>query len=295
MIRILLTGVNGQVGWELQRTLAPLGHVNALGRNDLDLTSPHQLRQAIHGFKPDIIINAAAYTAVDKAESEPDLAMAINTDAPGVMAEEMKKLGGILIHYSTDYVFDGSKSSPYVESDKTGPLNVYGRSKLAGELAIASTGVAHLIFRTSWVYASRGRNFVLTMLRLAKERDTLAIVNDQYGAPTWARMLAEATAQIIAKCTDRQTGAMALQPDDIGVYHMTAGGRTNWHDFAKFIFRYMSIDKIHLKAISTAAYPTPAQRPTNSVLSNEKLQQHFGISLPDWGDSLRLCLAEKTV
>ena len=293
MIRILLTGANGQVGWELCRTLSPLGQVTALDRTALDLTNPDAIRHKIREVHPDIIVNAAAYTAVDKAEADVDMAMQINATAPGILAEEIQALGGSMVHYSTDYVYDGTKTSPYTEDDQPNPLNVYGKSKLAGEQAIIASGVPHLILRTSWVYGMRGHNFMLTMLRLATQRDSLAIVNDQLGAPTWCRMLAEATAQIIVKSLTTGDNKPILTPGDSGIYHLSAAGSTSWFDFAARIFKYAVLDTVKLTAISSVDYPQAACRPSNSVLSNKKIHDHFGLALPNWDESLCLCLAEK--
>lgn len=280
-MNILLLGKNGQVGWELARTLAPLGNIVALNSQELDLADPDVIRGKVREFEPDVIVNAAAHTAVDKAESESDLAMKINGTAPGILAEEAKRLDALLVHYSTDYVFDGKKPGGYTEEDQTGPVSVYGKTKLAGEEAVRNSGANHLIFRTSWVYGMRGRNFLLTMLRLMKEREELKIVDDQIGAPTWSRMIAEATSLAIAGFRD----------DLSGTYHMTAGGSTSWHGFAAAILELSGLEKKpRLLPIPTEAYPLPARRPQNSILSNEKLHSDFGIQLPDWRASLALCL-----
>jgi len=291
MKTILLTGANGQVGWELQRVLAPLGHVIALTREQLDLSQPDAIRQAVRTHQPDIIINPAAYTAVDKAESEPDLAMAVNGIAPGVFAEEAKKLDALLIHYSTDYVFDGSNASPYTENDAPNPQSIYGKTKLAGEVAIRAVNGKHLILRTSWVYGVHGGNFVKTVLRLAKERSELRIVADQFGAPTWARLLADSTAQILQlKDFD---GSLS------GVYHLTAGGRTNWHQYAEEIVRLARLydetlanKALTIHPIATHEYPVPAKRPANSVLATDKVKQAFGLNLPPWQEDLAQCVRE---
>jgi dTDP-4-dehydrorhamnose reductase len=267
-LRILLTGADGQVGWELRRTLAPLGEVRALGRADLDLADVDRVRAVVRDGNPDAIVNAAAYTAVDKAESERAAAFAVNAVAPGVLAEEAKRNGALLVHYSTDYVFDGTKPSPYVEEDAPNPINVYGASKLAGEQAIATSGCRHLILRTSWVYGSRGRNFPLTMLRLARERPELRVVDDQVGAPTSSPAIARATAQL-------------LRPGAHGLYHLSAGGKTTWCGFARAILARAGIATPVL-AIHTADYPTPARRPLNSRLDCSRLRADFGIELPTW-------------
>lgn len=285
MKRILLTGVSGQVGWELQRTLQPLGSVIALNHAGLDLSQPDHIRAVLRETRPTLIVNPAAYTAVDKAESEPALAHAINATAPGILAEEAKQLGALLLHYSTDYVFDGAKSSPYQEDDATAPLNVYGSSKLAGEQAIRGSGCRHLILRTSWVYGMRGRNFLRTMLQLAKDREELGIVADQFGAPTWSRMIAETTALLLARENGQE-----------GVYHFTAGGATTWHGFAEAIFTRAvangHLSKIPaLRRITSADFPTPAKRPANSRLDGNRLVDDFRLNLPDWQTQLALCLA----
>ncbi len=294
MKKILLAGKNGQVGWELQRTLATLGDVVAVDRQGMDLANPDSIRSAIRTIRPDLIVNAAAYTAVDKAESEPELAMAINGIAPGIMAEEAKRLGAAMVHYSTDYVFDGTKTSPYTEEDAPNPLSVYGKTKLAGEQAIQAAGIPYLIFRTSWVYGLRGRNFLLTILRLAKERDELKIVDDQIGAPTWSRMIAEVTGQILAQ---RRAGLSEVS----GLYNLTAAGRTSWYGFAKAILESMSLQGAHslclthhpmpkLIPVATPEYPLPAPRPLYSMLSSDKLNRAFGVALPAWEASLTFCM-----
>jgi dTDP-4-dehydrorhamnose reductase len=289
-MKILLTGKNGQVGWELQRTLAPLGEVVAVDRQALDLTSPDAIRALIREVRPALIVNPAAYTAVDKAESEPEIAMAVNGIAPGIMAEEAKKLGAAMVHFSTDYVFDGSKASPYTEEDTPCPINVYGKTKLAGERAIQAVGVPHLILRTSWVYGARGKNFLLTILRLAKERDELKIVDDQIGAPTWSRMIAEATAQILAQ----SVLPMPHHPLPItgvsGIYNLTAAGRTSWCGFTRAILENARAGT-RVNPIPTTDYPLPAPRPLFSLLASDKLTETFGVKLPSWEDSLALCMA----
>ncbi len=291
MTTILLTGKNGQVGWELQRTLAPLGKVIALGAGELNLADAGAIRQTVRSIRPSIIVNPAAYTAVDKAESEPDLAHKVNAVAPGVLAEEAKALGAWLVHYSTDYVFDGAKQGAYVETDAPGPLSVYGRTKLEGEEAMRATGANHLIFRTSWVYASRGRNFMLTMLRLARERKELSVVDDQVGAPTWCRSIAEITAQILAQL--QMPGRQAAASEVSGTYNLTSSGSVSWHGFAAEILRQSDIQPLpDLLAIPSGDYPTPAVRPKNSVLSNDKLTRTFGLAAGDWRDNLRLCMQE---
>lgn len=284
MTRILLTGINGQVGHELLRSLQPLGEVIALDRVGLDLGDPDRIRTVVRETRPAIIVNPAAYTAVDKAESEPDLAMAINGSAPGILAEEAQRLDALLVHYSTDYVFDGAKPAPYVEDDPTGPLGIYGSSKLAGEAAIRASACRHLIFRTSWVYGRHGRNFLNTMLRLAGERDELRVVADQHGAPTWSRMIAEATALALARHAGQQ-----------GIYHLAADGATTWHGFATAILttahaRGLIEKSPPVRRIASADFPTPARRPANSRLDCTRLAEDFNLQLPDWAAQLRLCL-----
>lgn len=288
--RILLTGKNGQVGWELRRTLSTLGDVVAFNSAELDLADGSSLRETVQRLRPDIIVNAAAYTAVDKAESERSLAQAVNGAAPGILAEEAAKLGALLVHYSTDYVFNGAKETPYAEDDIPAPLGVYGASKLAGEDAVRAAGCRYLIFRTSWVYGGRGKNFLLTMLRLAKERAELRVVDDQFGAPTWSRAIAEASAQALAALPYQPT------PETLwGTYHLTCSGRTTWHGFTQAILEAAapSLPRLpRLEAIPTSAYPLPAKRPANSLLSNTKLLQTFGIALPEWKEALALCMEE---
>ncbi|MBI5659257.1 MAG: dTDP-4-dehydrorhamnose reductase [Nitrosomonadales bacterium] len=293
MKKILLTGKNGQVGWELQRTLAPLGQIIALDVDDLNLADPDAIRKTVRSIKPDIIVNTAAYTAVDKAESEPDLAMAINGAAPGVFAEETGKLGALLVHYSTDYIFDGRKDTAYVETDKPNPLSVYGKTKLAGEEAIRASGADHLIFRTSWVYGARGNNFMLTMLRLAKERSELRVVDDQIGAPTWSRSLGEISALVLAQLCAPGAGKNAIGRVS-GTYHLTSSGSVSWCGFAAEILRLARVQPMpKLVPITTPEYPAPAVRPMNSMLLNDKLMLAFGLSAGSWSDNLRLCLPEK--
>lgn len=295
-MRILVTGANGQVGWELQRTLQTLGDVIACDRGALDLANPDSIRAKVREIRPDLIVNAGAYTAVDRAESEPELAMAVNGVAPGVLAEEAKRIGALMVHYSTDYVFDGTKPDAYLESDAPNPASVYGSSKLAGENAVAAVGAPYLIFRTSWVYAGRGKNFLLTILRLAGEREELRVVDDQVGAPTWCRTIAEGTAQVVAKLSvgDRIDAdrALALR----GVYNLTAGGRVSWCGFARAIVEATRSQRSgaapRVTSITTAEYPLPARRPANSLLSSEKLRGAFGLVSPPWEGALDLCLAE---
>jgi dTDP-4-dehydrorhamnose reductase len=280
--RILLTGARGQVGWELRRTLASLGEVVALDSRTLNLADADAVRRTVREMAPAIIVNPAAHTAVDKAESEQDLAHAVNAVAPGVLAEEAARLDALLVHYSTDYVFNGSGDRPWCEDDACDPLNVYGASKLSGERAIAASGCRHLIFRTSWVYGTRGSNFLLTMRRLMRERPELKIVADQIGAPTWCRDLAEATALILSQVS-------ACGFDRWGVYHMSNGGETSWHGFAEAI-QALGDTHARLLPIPSSDYPTPAQRPLNSRLNNDRLVQVFGLRLQDWRAALALCV-----
>lgn len=289
---ILLLGKNGQVGWDLQKALAPLGKLVALDVEDLDLTQPDAIRETVRNIRPHLIVNAAAYTAVDKAEEEPQLAMALNAEAPAILAEEAQRSGAALVHYSTDYVYDGEKDEPYTEADAPNPLSVYGKSKLAGDQAIQAAGIPYLIFRTSWVYGSRGNNFLLTMQRLAREKDEMRIIDDQTGAPTWCRVLARSTANILEQILSESS------PEDMkrfrqasGIYHMTCSGQTSWYGFAQAIVEQTPItDAARLIPIPTSEYPTPARRPMNSVLSNQKLRTSFGIIPQDWESALRFCL-----
>jgi dTDP-4-dehydrorhamnose reductase len=295
---ILLLGRDGQVGWELQRTLAPLGRVVATARCGplaADLEDFDSLARVVREVRPRLIVNAAAYTAVDRAESEPDKALRINGEAPGVLAELAAQRGAGLIHYSTDYVFAGDGERPYGEDDATGPHSVYGRSKLAGENAIRASGAAHLILRTAWVYGGRGKNFLLTLLRLMGEREEVGVVADQTGSPTWSRLLAEATALLVAR---GGTGDRPVPEDREGVYHLTCGGRTTWFGFASAIrgqalaLGLLREPCARVIPITTAEYPTPARRPAFSVLGNDKLRSAFAVELPDWEHALRLCLED---
>jgi len=281
-VKILLTGKNGQVGWELERCLLPRGRVFAFDRASLDLADPDQIVARVRELKPELIVNAAAYTAVDRAESEPEIAMQINTAAPGILAEEAKRLGALLVHYSTDYVFDGMKPTPYLETDTPNPISAYGRSKLEGERAIQASGCRHLILRTSWVYGLRGKNFLLTILRLAREGRELRVVDDQIGAPTWCRDIATATAQLT-----REAGAGKTD----SLYHLTAGGATSWYGFAREILKLRGIDT-PVRAISTREYLVPARRPANSILSGAAISARRKVELPEWQVSLAICLRE---
>lgn len=294
-MKILLFGKNGQVGWELQRSLAPLGELIALDSQSVDfcgdLNNLEGLAKTIRTIAPDIIVNAAAHTAVDKAENEPALAHAINALAPGVLAQEAKRSDAWLIHYSTDYVFDGNGDTPWLETDVTGPLSVYGKTKLEGEKAIIASACKYLIFRTSWVYASRGANFAKTMLKLAQERDALKVINDQIGAPTGADLLADVTAHAIRT---------AMQRSEVsGLYHLVADGQTSWYGYANFVIDFarragliIKVDPEAIVPVATTAFPTPAKRPLNSRLNTSKLQQVFNLSLPHWQTGVTRMLTE---
>ena len=290
--RILLVGGTGQVGWELVRTLAPLGALHVRDHSSLDLTDQDALRAAVRECAPDVIVNAAAYTSVDKAEAEEALAQAINGTAPGVLGEEAARCNAVLVHYSTDYVFDGAATVGYRETDATSPLNAYGRSKLAGETAILGSGAAAYVFRVSWIYGQRGRNFLKTIQRLAASGSALRIVADQRGAPTWSRMVAEATGLAVGQTlVARRTGA---ELPATGVYHMTAPDHTTWHEFASSIVQAgaagTGTPAPEVLPVSTAEYPTAAARPLSSVLDSSKLARVFGVELPSWREQLRLCL-----
>ncbi|RZL68527.1 MAG: dTDP-4-dehydrorhamnose reductase [Variovorax sp.] len=294
-MKILLFGKGGQVGWELQRSLAPLGELVALDFDSIDLNAdfsrPGQLADTVLKVRPDVIVNAAAHTAVDKAESEPEFARKLNATSPGVVAEAAQQIGALMVHYSTDYVFDGSGDKPWKEEDATGPLSVYGSTKLEGEQLVAQHCAKHLIFRTSWVYAARGGNFAKTMLRLAKERDTLTVIDDQFGAPTGAELLADITAHTIRATLQDATKA--------GLYHAVAGGTTTWHGYARFVIEEAKAAGVELKAspeavepVPTTAFPTPATRPHNSRLDTTKLQTTFGLVLPEWQSGVARMLRE---
>jgi dTDP-4-dehydrorhamnose reductase len=295
-MRILVLGRQGQIGWELCRTLAPLGVVVAAGRQDVDLGDAGALRDFVRAARPDLVVNAAAWTAVDAAEDDEAAAYAINGIAPGVIAETLRELGGALIHYSTDYVYDGTKRDAYEETDAPNPQSAYGRTKLAGEDAIRAVAAPHLILRTSWVYGLRGRNFLVTMIRLGAEREVLRVVSDQNGAPTWCRLIAEATAQLIAGSGSAASAGSAARPDvrDLReTYHLTSAGACSWHDFAEAIIRHWhGAAAPRVEAISTAEFGAPAPRPANSRLSCAKLAADFGIALPAWDDALRLVADE---
>jgi dTDP-4-dehydrorhamnose reductase len=281
----LIIGKNGQVGWELGRVLGPLGRVSSIDFPQIDLTQPDSIRAWVRDTRPRVILNAAAYTAVDKAEADPERANQINGAAPGILAEEARKAGALLVHYSTDYVFDGAKREPYVETDVPNPLNQYGRSKLAGDTAIGAAGGAHLIFRLCWVYGNRGQNFMRTIMRLARERETLRVVNDQVGCPTWSRMIAQATAFAV------QSILAASDPASFsGLYHLASAGTVSWHGFAQAIVSAMPEAERKAKVIEpipASQYPTPARRPAFSALGCDKLERAFGLRLPRWDESLR--------
>lgn len=298
-MKILLFGKNGQVGWELQRSLSPLGELIAIDRRSTelcgDLADLNGIKDTVQRVAPDVIVNAAAYTAVDKAESDVDTAQIVNAIAPGILAEAAHAAGAWLVHYSTDYVFDGSGSKPWAETDPTGPLNVYGNTKLEGERLIASLCAKHLIFRTSWVYAARGGNFGKTMLRLAQERETLNVINDQFGAPTGADLLADVTAHAIAQVMAQEP----RQPCLAGLYHLAAGGETTWFGYAKYVIaqsiresKAIEIIANKIQPVATSAFPTAAQRPHNSRLNSTKLEQAFGLRLPHWQQGVARMLAE---
>ena len=294
-MKILLLGKGGQVGWELQRSLSVLGQVTALDFDSKDhcgdFSNPQGVAETVRALRPDVIVNAAAHTAVDKAESEPELARLLNASTPGLVAEEAAKLGAWMIHYSTDYVFDGSGEQAWSEADATGPLSVYGSTKLEGEALIRASGAKHLILRTSWVYAARGGNFAETMLRLAQERDRLTVINDQFGAPTGADLLADVTAHAIRH--------LQHKPEDAGLYHCVAGGTTTWCEYAKFVISEaqkikpeLQIKATEVAPVPTSAFPTPAQRPHNSRLDTSRLQSTFGLTLPHWEHGVQRMLTE---
>jgi dTDP-4-dehydrorhamnose reductase len=293
--RVLILGAAGQVGRELQRTFANFGEIVAVDRESLDIAVPDQIRELVRRVAPQVILNAAAYTAVDRAEAEPEAAIAINGDAPRVLAEEALRTNAVLVHYSTDYVFDGSKNGAWIESDEPHPLNCYGASKLAGEEAIRGVGGRYLIFRTSWVYGAHGKNFLLTMLRLGRERERLPVVDDQRGAPTTSHALADATRRIVDGVVLSRFG----EPEAwAGLYHMSCGGETTWCGFALEIFAragdLMQGRTPAVDAIASSEYPTPAKRPRNSVLSNARLKERFGLALPSWEAELGNVLARLT-
>lgn len=293
-MKIVLLGSTGQVGWELQRSLAVLGEVIPLSRQGtpaVDFADPESVARSVRALQPDVIVNAAAHTAVDKAEAEPELARLLNATTPGLLAREAQALGALLVHYSTDYVFDGSGSAARTEEAATAPLSVYGRTKLEGEQAIIASGCRHLIFRTSWVYAARGGNFAKTMLRLAQERERLTVIDDQWGAPTGADLIADVTAHAI-----RHVGH---SPQDLGLYHLVASGQTCWHAYASFVIEtarrlrpQLPLCVSEIAPVPTSAFPTPAQRPLNSRLDTSRLQTRFGLQLPDWQQGVARMLQE---
>lgn len=290
-MKILLVGKNGQIGYELERSLQGLGDLMAIDRAGMDLANLDQVREVIRAIKPDILINAAAYTAVDKAETDAERAMLVNGRAPGVMAEELNRLGGMMIHYSSDYVFDGTKAAAYVEGDPASPINIYGQSKLAGELAIQAAGVPHLIFRTSWIYGARGKNFLRTVLRAAKEQNELRIVDDQVGAPTWCRTVADATAHVLSQAV-AQSNLRDWWCERSGTYHLTAQGEATWFEFANAILELKTPREFsRVIAIRTEDYPTPAARPANSRLSCARFLRTF-CGLPDWKGALSLAMTD---
>lgn len=295
-MKLLIIGANGQVGYELRNSLVPLGEVTAVDYPELDIANPDALRRYIRDHAPDVLVNAAAYTAVDKAETDEPTALAVNGTAPGVMAEEMARVNGLIVHYSTDYVFDGSKTGAWTEEDTPAPLGAYGRTKLAGERAVQAAGGAHFIFRTAWVYGRRGGNFMLTMLRLMRERDELRIVADQHGTPTWCRVLAEVPARIISACWADPSRREQTRAEKCGLYHLTNGGATTWHEYAVAI-RDLAPEladrrDVKVQPIRTEEYPVPAKRPANSVLDNTKLERVFGIRNAHWREALVACLGE---
>jgi len=282
--RILIIGKTGQVGWELCRTMAPLGELIAVDYPEVDLTRVESVRACVEQAQPGVIVNAAAYTAVDKAETDSERAWKINAEAPGLLAQEAQRRDALLVHYSTDYVYSGTKQTPYVETDPAEPLSAYGRSKAAGDTAVQQSGCGHLIFRLCWVYGARGQNFLRTMMRLASEREQLRVVADQLGSPTWSRMIAETTSLAVSRvlrASDR------VQYD--GVYHLAASGHTSWHGFAQAIVDHMPPETRKcsvVQPITTAEYPLPAKRPARSIMSCEKLERFFNLRLPDWRASL---------
>jgi dTDP-4-dehydrorhamnose reductase len=307
-LKILLTGKNGQIGHELSGLLPQLGEVVALDSDELDLLKPEEIRRAIRSVRPNLIVNAAAYTAVDQAETDRVAALAANAEAPAVMAEEAKKIGAALVHFSSDYVYDGSKSLPYEEDDPPNPLSHYGKTKLAGDLAIQNSGVPHLIIRTAWIYGTRGRNFLLTILRLATEHEEIRIVKEQTGAPTWSREIAAATARILKQASGGESPIASLS-NLSGIYHLTAAGATNWSEFAQAILDRAGQPSINapwftaatqgrpiiarrIIPITTTEYPTAARRPAYSVLSNSRWQRTFGFALPDWKAQLQSAMTQ---
>lgn len=293
---IMLTGASGQVGGELVRTLSLLGHVVACTRADLPLESADRIREVVRELRPQAIVNAAAYTAVDLAEREPERARLVNGTAPGVLAQEAARCGALMVHFSTDYVFDGEKCEPYLEGDEPGPLGEYGRGKLEGERAVAAVDGPHVTFRTSWIYGARGRNFLRTILGLARERPELRVVDDQVGAPTWSRVVAEAVALVLARA--RREGSFVLPASACGIFHLTAAGQASWHGFAEAILSLVPTRDEYacrsIVAVSSAEFPTPARRPAYSVLDNGRVDAAFGIRLPPWEAQLAMFFGETT-
>jgi len=290
-VKILLVGKNGQIGWELQQKLPALGEIAALGSAELDLADFEAVRRTVREIKPAVIVNAAAYTAVDKAEEEPDKAAAINSGAPAILAEEAVRLNSLFIHYSTDYIFDGEKKSPYNEEDTPNPLNAYGKTKLAGEIAVRKSGAQHLIFRTSWVYGLRGKNFLLTILRLAREKEELQIVSDQVGTPNWCNTVAEVTVRVLKVYTGKMDRRLS------GTYNLSSSGFTTWYEFARAILAADPLieEQIYRRVspIDTSQFPTPARRPLYSVLDNQKIQRVFGIQMGHWDSDLERLLSRR--
>ena len=289
-MKILLTGKTGQIGEELNNIVGDLGNLITVDKEQLDLSKPNSIEPVILDIKPDIIINPAAYTAVDKAEEEPDLAMTVNAIAPGLLAKAARKVGAGLIHYSTDYVFDGYSEIPYKEEDPPNPLNVYGKTKLAGEKALAEAGIPFLIIRTGWVYSLHGKSFLRTIKKLAEEKDIIQVIDDQIAAPTWARSVALKTHQILKQCSNKKW-LETKDPSLSGIFHLTCQGNTSWHGFAREVLNMSNTSKnIKLIAIPTSDYPAPATRPHNSLLNNEKIQRVFGLDMPHWEDALKDCM-----
>lgn len=292
-MRILLTGPAGQIGWELQRALAGLGEVALVGRETMDLTDDGAIRSTLRAMRPDLVINAAGYTAVDRAESEPALARAVNAVAPGVLAEEAARLGAVIVCYSTDYVFDGTKGTPYLPDDEPNPVNVYGETKLAGEQAVADSGAAHLILRTSWVYSTRRKNFLLTILRLAGERNELRIVDDQHGCPSWSRLIARGTAQILSAALHREKIGWSLNGRE-GIHHLACRGVTSWCGLARHILQSAAVDPMPtVTAITTDEYPTAARRPAYSALDCERTKRQFDVDLGPWESAVIAALRDR--
>lgn len=294
-MKIVVTGANGQVGWELTRSLMPLGDVVALGKDEANFEDPASLFKSVQGLNPDVIVNAAAYTQVDKAEEEQLLVYKINEESVGVLAEIAKNNNALLVHYSTDYVFNGEKQGLYTEVDKTAPLNIYGKSKLAGEKIIQKINCDYLIFRTTWVYSARGSNFLRTVLRLVGEHEQLKMIDDQYGAPTWSRNLADATAQVVARCIEKRK----LSDFRSSIYNIASSGVTTWYGFSREILNFIRNNKYDLPIkvknitpIATGDYPLPAARPKNSCLDMSAIVHDFSIKMPDWRRSLELCLKD---